>query len=293
MSQLAQQVVSGLATGGIFASLALALVLIYSSMQVVNFAQGEMAMLTTFVAWQLTQVGLPLWLAFSAAVAIAFVGGVVLERVIIRPVEGSSPLTIVVVTLGLLIAFNGIAGYIWGYVVKPFPSLFPSSPISIGGVNFSLQDIGIIAVSLGVLGLLSLFLQRTRLGLALRSAAQYPETSRLLGVRVGWMLALGWGMAAAVGAVSGIMVAPVVFLDPNMMQNILVYAFAAAVLGGIDKPLGAVVGGLIVGVLVNLAGTYVPVVGGDMRLVLALALIVVVLLVRPAGLFGRRSVHRV
>jgi branched-chain amino acid transport system permease protein len=174
-----------------------------------------------------------------------------------------------------------------------FPSPFPSSPINVGGVAFAFQDLGIIGVSIGVLVLIYLFLQRTRVGLALRSAALYPDTSRLLGVRVGWMLALGWGLSSAVGAVSGMLVAPVVFLEPNMMQNILVYAFAAAVLGGIESPLGAVVGGLIVGVTLNLAGTYVPVVGGDMRLVLALAMIVVVLMVRPAGLFGRRTVRRV
>ena len=292
MQQFLQQVVSGLASGGVFASLALALVLIYSSMEVINFAQGEMAMLTTFFAWQLTQAGWPFWLAFVAALVFAFVGGVAVERVVIRPVEKAPPLTIVVVTLGLLIAFNGLAGYIWGYTVRVFPSPFPSSPIRIGGVALGIQDLGIIGVCLVVLILIYLFLQRTSLGLSLRAAALYPDTSRLLGVRVGWMLALGWGLAAVAGAVSGMMVAPVVFLEPNMMQNILVYAFAAAVLGGIESPVGAVVGGLVLGVMLNLIGTYMPIVGGDMRLVLALAVIVIVLVVRPAGLFGRPTVRR-
>jgi branched-chain amino acid transport system permease protein len=208
-------------------------------------------------------------------------------------VEKAPPLTIVVVTLGLLIIFNGLAGFVWGYTIRTFPSPFPASPINVAGVAFNLQDVGTLGVSLLVLALIYVFLQRTRLGLALRSAALYPDTSRLLGVRVGWMLALGWGLASAVGAVSGIMIAPQVLLEPNMMQTMLVYAFAAAVLGGIESPLGAVVGGLTVGVALNLIGTYVPIVGGDMRLVLALILIVAVLVFRPAGLFGRRVVRRV
>lgn len=293
MNELAQQIVNGLATGSIFASLALALVLIYRSMNVINFAQGEMAMFTTFIAWQLMQRGMPIWAAFASTVVIAFLGAVALERIVIRPVEGAAPLTIVIVTLGLLIACNGIAGWIWGYVVKSFPSPFPTAPINLGGVAFSSQDVGIIAVSLASLGLISLFSQKTKLGLAMRAAALYPESSRLLGIRVSWMLALGWGMSAVVGAISGLMVAPVVFLDPNMMQGILVYAFAAAVLGGIESPTGAVVGGLALGVILNLLGTYVEVVGTDLRLAVAFGIIVVVLLIRPAGLFGRLRVTRV
>jgi branched-chain amino acid transport system permease protein len=282
VQELAQQVVSGLATGAIYASVALALVLIYRSMNVINFAQGEMAMFTTFVAWQLVAKGIPLWVAFALTIVLAFVGAVLLERVVIRPVERAAPLTIVIVTIGLLIAFNGLAGWIWGYVLKQFPSPFPSTPITVGGVAFSAQDLGIVAVSLGMLLFVYLFLARTKLGLAMRAAAQYPEQSRVLGIRVGWMLALGWGFAAAVGAVSGIMIAPIVFLDPNMMQGIVVYAFAAAVLGGLDSPLGAVVGGLVLGVGLNLLGTYVDAVGTDLRLPVTFAIIVLVLLVRPA-----------
>jgi branched-chain amino acid transport system permease protein len=293
VQELAQQVVSGLATGAIYASVALALVLIYRSMNVINFAQGEMAMFTTFIAWQLIDKGMPLWVAFAFTVVLAFGGAVLLERVVIRPVERAAPLTIVIVTIGLLIAFNGLAGWLWGYVLKQFPSPFPSTPITAGGVAFSAQDLGIIAVSLAVLVLVYLFFARTKLGLAMRAAAQYPAQSRVLGIRVGWMLALGWGLAAAVGAVSGIMIAPIVFLDPNMMQGIVVYAFAAAVLGGLDSPLGAVVGGLVLGVGLNLLGTYVDAVGTDLRLPVAFAIIVLVLLVRPAGLFGRARLSRV
>jgi branched-chain amino acid transport system permease protein len=199
----------------------------------------------------------------------------------------------VIVTLGLFITFNGLAGWFWGYIVKSFPTPFPTSPIQIGGIDFSSQDVGIIVVSFITLGLITLFFQKTKLGLAMRAAALYPEQSRVLGIRVGWMLALGWGLAAVVGAVAGIMVAPVVFLDPNMMQSVIVYAFASAVLGGIDSPIGAVVGGLLLGVVLNLLGTYVEAVGNELRLAAALAIIVVVLMVRPSGLFGRARVQRV
>jgi branched-chain amino acid transport system permease protein len=285
--------VSGLATGSIFASMALALVLIYRSMGVINFAQGEMAMFTTFIAWQLTQMGMPIWGAFATTIVVAFFGGIALERIVIKPVERAAPLTVVIVTLGLLIAFNGLAGWIWGYVIKPFPSPFPSTPINIGGVSFNSQDLGIIGVSVLSLGAISLFFSKTKLGLAMRAAALYPDQSRVLGIRVGWMLALGWGLSAVVGAISGVMVAPVVFLDPNMMQGIVVYAFAAAVLGGIESPLGAVVGGLVLGVVLNLLGTYVDFIGTDLRLPVAFVIIVVVLVVRPGGLFGRVRLSRV
>ena len=293
MHDLAQQIVSGLATGSIFASMALALVLIYRAMGIINFAQGELAMFTTYIAWQLTQTGMPILAAFALTILIAFVGGVALERVVVRPVERAPQLTVVIVTLGIFTVANGLAGYFWGYVVKSFPTPFPTSPLSIGGINFSAQDVGVIVVSLITLGLISLFFQKTKIGLAMRAAAIYPEQSRVLGIHVGWMLALGWGLASVVGAISGIMVAPLVFLDPNMMQTVIVYAFAAAVLGGIESPIGAVVGGLLLGVVLNLLGTYVEAIGNELRLAAALAIIVVVLMVKPSGLFGRTTVQRV
>jgi branched-chain amino acid transport system permease protein len=293
LQELAQQVVSGLATGSIFASMALALVLIYRSMNVINFAQGEMAMFTTFIAWQFMEHGFPIWAAVLLTIVIAFLGAVLLERVIIRPVESAPPLTIVIVTLGLLITFNGLAGWTWGYVVKSFPSPFPSTPIQVGGVAFSAQDLGVIGVSLGTLLLIYLLFSRTKLGLALRASSLYPEQSRLVGIRVSWMMALGWGLASVVGAISGVMVAPVVFLDPNMMQGIIVYAFAAAVLGGIESPLGAVVGGLLLGVALALLGAYVDFIGTDLRLPVAFGIIIVVLLFRPSGLFGHVRQRRV
>jgi branched-chain amino acid transport system permease protein len=290
---LVQQVVSGLATGGIYASLALALVMIYQATDVVNFAQGEMAMFSTYLAWTFLQAGMPYWVAFCCTVALAFVAGLVIERVVIRPVENAPILSIVIVTLGLLVILNSTAGWIYSYIQKPFPSPFPSKPIRIGNIVFGAHDLGAIGVTLVVLALLFAFFRYTTLGLAMRAAAQNPASSRLCGIRVSWMLALGWGLAAAFGAVAGIMVAPVVFLDPNMMVGIQLYAFAAATVGGFTSPLGAVVGGLLVGVTENLVGTYVSFIGTELKLTVALAMIIVVLLVRPSGLFGRTVVRRV
>ena len=290
-----QQVVSGLATGGVYASLALALVLIYRSMEALNFAQGEMAMFSTFIAWTLiTVVHLNYYAAFAITIAISIAGGIALERIVIRPVEKAPPLTVVLVTLGLFFVVNGLAGLIWQYVIKAFPGPpgFPQAPISLGGVSVGIQDLFLIGVTIVLLAILYAFFRFTKLGLAMRAAALYPETSRLLGVRTSRMLALGWGMAAGVGAVSGMLIAPIEFLDPNMMQPILLYAFAAAVLGGIENPGGAVAGGFIVGILLALIGTYVP--GArDLRLAFGLVIIVAVLLVRPGGLFGRVHLARV
>jgi branched-chain amino acid transport system permease protein len=288
-----QQVVSGVASGAIYASLALALVLIYRAMDVANFAQGEMAMFATFIAYTLiTALHLPYAVVFVLTILIAFAGGLLVERTIIRPFEGSPVLTLVIVTLGLFSIFNGLAGLIWGYVFKTFHSPFPARSVQAGGVFIGIQDLGVIAVTLVVLAVVFGFFRYTKLGLAMRAAALYPESSRLLGVRTSWMLGLGWGLAAAVGAVSGMMVAPIVFLDPNMMQPVLLFAFAAAVLGGIESPLGAVIGGVIVGVLLALVGTYLP--GGqNLRVPFGLIVIVAVLLFRPAGLFGRQEARRV
>ena len=285
-----QQVLSGLATGSIYASLALALVMIYQTTHLVNFAQGEMAMFSTYIAWALIHAGLPYWAAFGLTVAIAFVGGVAIERVVIRPIESASVLSLVIVFIGLLVIFNSLAGWIFSYVIKTFPSPFPAEP-PFGNRYISAHELGMVGVVLVVLALLFVFFRFTTLGLAMRATAQNPTSSRLVGIRVGWMLALGWGLAAAVGAVAGMMVAPVIFLDPNMMSGVLLYAFAAALLGGIDNPAGAVVGGFAVGVLENLVGAFVT--GPDLKLTVALVLIVGVLVIRPAGLLGRRLVTRV
>lgn len=289
MDLLIRQILSGLATGGIYASLALALVMIYQATHLVNFAQGELAMFATYLAWTLMQAGVPYWGAFFLTVAIAFAGGVVLERVVIQPVENAPVLSVVIVFIGLLVIFNSLAGWIYSYTIKPFPSPFPSQPL-FGNSYVTSHELGSTAVTLAVLALVFGFFRYTPLGLAMRAAAQNPVSSRLVGVRVGWMLALGWGLAAAIGAVAGIMVAPVVFLEPNMMGGILLYAFASALLGGIDSPGGAVLGGFLVGVLENLVGMYL---GTELKLTVALVIIIGVLVVRPSGLFGKVHVARV
>ncbi|MEK6275037.1 MAG: branched-chain amino acid ABC transporter permease [Actinomycetota bacterium] len=299
MVEFAQQVVSGLASGSIYASLALAIVIIYRSTGVVNFAQGELATFTTFIAWTLIDHGLGYWLAFALTLVIAFVGGVALERIVVRPVEGGPVLTVVILTIGLFILLGGLSNWIWTAEVRSFPPNrpFPTSAWDIGGVAVSKQDAGILLVTLGLVVGLYLLFQHTKLGLAIRAAALNPTASRLVGVRVGWMLALGWGLAAAIGAVAGMFTAAAAPpLEPNMMRPVLIYAFAAAVLGGLASPVGAIVGGLTIGVMLNLIATYdthVHLELDRMRLPIALAVILTVLLVRPAGLFGRAVVRRV
>ena len=292
MANFLQQVVSGLASGGIYGSLALALVIIYRSTGVLNFAQGELATLSTFVCLALLDHGWSFWPAFAATLALSFAGGLVLQRTVVRPAQRGPQIGVVILTIGLLIAVNGLTTWIWGGAARQFPGPFSTAPIRIGGVAFSKQDLGVIAVSLVTVALVGLLFSRTKLGLGLRATAVNPNEARLVGVPVGWLLGVGWGLAAAIGAVAGVMAAPSLFLEPNMMQAVLLYAFAAAVLGGMDSPLGAVVGGLILGVLLNLLGTYVHWVGGELRLAAALAVILGVLLVRPSGLFGSRSVTR-
>ena len=289
----AQQTVAGLASGAIYASLAVALVLIYRATEVINFAQGAMAMFTTYIAFQLMEWGLSYWPAFVATLAIAFAGGAATELVVIRPVERAGVVTVVIVSIGLLILLEGAASWIWTPQIRTFPSAFPSRGIHVGGVTFSLQDIGTLALTIGAVIVLWVFFQFTKVGLGMRAAALRPGAARLVGVRVGWTLALGWGLAAVLGAIAGLMIAPSVFLQPTMMDTILIYAFAAAVVGGIESPAGAVVGGLGLGVLLNLLGSYVHFVTASLRLPVALALLLGVLVIRPTGLFGRRVVRRV
>jgi branched-chain amino acid transport system permease protein len=294
-----QQVVSGLASGGIYALLALALVIIHRSTGVINFAQGEMATLSAYIAWTLTvNHGWSYWPAFLATLALSFGGGVVIHRGVIRPVERGTVLRIVIVTIGLLVAINGFVIWQWGGEPQQLRSPFGTETFDIGGVVVAAHDIGTICVALGIVFLLWLLFRFTKVGLAMRAAAVNPDEARLVGVRVTWMLALGWGLAATLGAVAGVLTAPTVGLDPQMMQAVLIYAFAAAVLGGIDSPIGAVVGGLVLGVLLNML-SYLSQYGvfdwftEELRLPAALLIILVVLLVRPAGLFGRPEVKRV
>ena len=290
MHSLLQQVMSGIAMGAIYACLALALVMIYQSTHHINFAQGEMAMFSTFVAAMCLNAGWPYWMAFIVAVGAGFVSGFIVERVVLRPLSNAPELSIVVVFVGLLIGINSLAGWIFGHTLAPFPSPFPQKSI-FGTQLMSGHEAGVIVVVLVVVSTLYAFFAFTKLGLAMRASAENPVSSRLSGIPVSFMLSLGWGVSAAIGAGAGMMIAPVVFLDPNMMGGVLIYAFAAALLGGVDNPWGAIAGGIIVGVVENLAGAYV--VGTELKLSVALVLILGVLLVRPSGLFGRKLVVRV
>ena len=222
----------------------------------------------------------------------SFAGGMLIERVVIRPVEGAPELTVVIVTVGLFIFVNAAAGWIWSFLIKDFPNPFPGGAIEAGGLSLGYSTLGIMAVVGVVMGLLYLLFQHTKVGLGMRAVASNPESARLVGIRVGWTLALGWGLAATVGAVSGILVAPLLFLEPNMMGGVLIYAFAAATLGGFDSPVGAVVGGLVVGVAETLAGAYVGFIGSDLKVGVPLVIILFILLLRPQGLFGRAAVER-
>ena len=295
MQQFLQQVVTGLADGSVYGSLALALVLIYRATHIINFAQGEMGMFATYILWTLTfNHGISYWPAFVLTLAIAFVGGVGIQRVVIRPLERAPELTIVMATIALLVVLNGLASWIWGAQEKIIQSPFPNETWDVGGVQIPQQSVGVIGITLGCVALLWVFFQFTKVGLALRASAVNPQASRVLGVRVSWMLALGWGLASVLSAISGVMAATSFYvITPSFMQSVLIYAFAAAVLGGIESPIGAVVGGLALGVTVNLLGNYVDFIGSDLQLPVALAILLAVLLVRPGGLFGRVVVRRV
>ncbi len=292
MDLFLHQVLAGIATGGIYACMALAIVMIYQAIDHLNFAQGEMAMFSTFIAWQLIQWEVPYWAAFFLTLAISFAGGYLIERIIMKPIHKAPILSHVAMFIALFAVINSLAGFIWEYQIKSFPSPFGTSSLFGKGL-VSAHDAGMIGATVAMLVFLFLFFRYTRIGLAMRAAAANPESARLVGIRVDWMLALGWGMAASIGAVAGMLIAPVVFLEPNMMSSILLYGFAGAVVGGLTSPGGAVFGGVLVGIIENLAGTFIPYIGRELKLSIALALIVFVLTVKPSGLFGRSVVHRV
>jgi branched-chain amino acid transport system permease protein len=300
MSQLIQTVATGLSMGSVYAVVALAIVLIYKSTGVMNFAQGEMAMFGTFIGWSMIAYfgawSLPLdmnyWLPFFLAVIIAGLIGAAVERVVLRPVEEAPVINSVIVTLGLFTLFNAVAIWRYGGIAKPFPSpsFFQGSALSMGPVVISRLNIGVFCMSVLIMGLLYLFLNYTKLGLAMRAAAENRVACRMVGIPASRMLTLGWTFSAAVGAMAGMLVAPIVFLSPNMMFATLIFAFAAAVLGGLQSLPGAILGGLLLGIIQNMAGTYI---GSEVDITSAFFVIVLVLLVRPTGLLGRRVVRRV
>jgi branched-chain amino acid transport system permease protein len=288
-----QQLIEGLMSGAIYASLALALVFSFRSTNVVNFAQGEMAMLSTFFAWQLIEWGVPTYAAMALSIVASFVGGGLLYIIFVKPIARAPALTVVTVLIGLFIALNSLGGFIWGYLNRAFPSPFGGWKLEFGPLTLSGEFVGIALILSATLLVLFVVFEHTRLGLAMRAAAAAPEQSRLVGIPVEWMLLAGWGVAAALGAIAGVLIAPRLFVSPGMMLVVVIYAFAAATLGGFDSVLGAVIGGLVVGVAENMAATYIPWIGADLKIVVALVIIFATLLVRPSGLFGRKNVVRV
>ena len=289
MEHLLQQILGGLATGAIYACIALAVVMIYQAIDHFNFAQGEMAMFSAFIAWQLIDWGANYWVAFFICIVVSFIGGVAIERIIFAPLHNAPILTHIVVFIALFQIFNATAGFIWEFTIKVFPSPFPDR-LPFETTLIGPHDLGMMAVVLIMLSLIYIFFRFTPIGLAMRAAAAAPDSARLVGINVGWILALGWGLAAAIGAVAGMMIAPVVFLEPGMMVGILLYGFAGAVVGGLTSPGGAVVGGFLMGVIEPLAGMAI---GSELKLTVALVVIVTILIFRPAGLFGRVVVERV
>ncbi|MEJ8855145.1 branched-chain amino acid ABC transporter permease [Variovorax robiniae] len=289
MEALVNQIVAGLTTGCAYALIGLALVIVYRSTSHVNFAQGEMATLTTYVAWSLLQAGLPYWVAFVLTIGAAFLLAASLERWVIGRLGGSSPMATVAAFIGLFMVIHSLTGYVWGHDVREFPSPFPDGALAGGLVSG--HQLGVAAVTTVLLVLLWAFFRFTAMGLAIRAAAQNPGSARLSGISTPAMAAFGWGLAAAIGAVAGMMVAPQLYVDPHMMSGVLIYGFAAALMGGIQSVPGAVIGGLVLGVLENLLGAYV--VGTQLKLTVAMVLIVGMLVLRPEGLIGRPSAKRV
>jgi branched-chain amino acid transport system permease protein len=293
MEKFVQLVVDGLSTGSVYAALALAIVLVHSATGLINFAQGGMAVLAAYVAWVLTNQGVPLVLAIVASIIFSFLLGAVLERFLMRRFERGDPDTAVVVTIGLLTLITGIAGWLWGYNNQQFPSLFSLDTVSVLGVSVSIRSIGTTLVIVVAMGLLQALFVGTKLGLALRAVAINPQSAAFSGLPVERLLMVGWGLAAVLGAVAGALVAPQLTLTPGMLDNALVYALAAVILGGLTSPIGVVVAAWLIGVLENLAAVYVGFIGFDLKVAVPFILIFVVLIVRPQGLFGRKTVVRV
>ncbi|GAA2178401.1 branched-chain amino acid ABC transporter permease [Leucobacter tardus] len=293
MGTFIQLLIDGLSTGSIYAALALAIVLVHQATGMVNFAQGAMAVLSGYIAFTFLGFGVPLILAILITVVISFFVGAIVERVLIRKFEQGNPDTAVVVTIGLLTLITGICAWLWSYNNQLFPSLFPNQTIALLGASVSVRSLGTIIVILAIMGLLQLMFVGTKLGLALRAVSINQQSAAFAGMPVGRLLMVGWGLAAALGAVAGVLVAPQLTLTPGMMDTALVYALAAVILGGLTSPVGVVVAAALIGVLENLAAVYVPFIGHDLKVAVPFILIFVVLVVRPQGLFGRKTVVRV
>jgi len=293
VGQFIQLVVDGLSNGSIYAVLGLAIVLVNQATGLINFAQGGMAVLSAYLTWWLTTHGFALVPAILLAVLASFLLGGLLERVVMRRFERGDPDTAVVVTIGLLTLITGVCGWLWSYNNQQFPSLFSLKTVQIFGAAVSVRSIGTFLAIVAIMLVLQAFFLGTKFGLALRAVANNPQSAAFSGLPVGRLLMAGWGLAAALGAVGGALVAPQLTLTPGMMDSALVYALAAVILGGLSSPIGVVVAAWLIGVLENLAAVYVHFIGYDLKVAVPFILIFVVLIVRPQGLFGRKVVVRV
>lgn len=292
MQQLVNTVLSGLTQGMVYAAFALALVLIWRSTRIVNFAQAPMAMFTTLLALQVIEAGYSWWVGFAVALLAGLALGAVVERVLVRPVENKPEINAVILTLGLFVVLHALASVVFGNRYRSFPAVFGIRGKEVGGTTIALTGFGIFTILavLAVMGLLVALFRFTDLGLRMRAAAFNPEVARLLGVHVGRMLTLGWALASLVGSLAGLLIAGGSLVHPSYMDAVVVYGFVAAVLGGLDSPGGAVVGGLLLGLALSLVSGYV---GSELVALASLAILMLVLLLRPQGLFAATRERRV
>jgi branched-chain amino acid transport system permease protein len=292
MRLLLQQIIDGLASGAIYAALAMALVLVHRATRIVNFAQGEMATFSVYLCWQMIVWGVPLYVAILITIVISFVLGALVFRIAIQPVLHAPEETIVVSCIGLFIGFEALCLWIWGSDSAEFPHLFSDRIWDLGGIRISANNAGILLTLIALTILLAVVFKLTRIGLAMRAAAMERNNSSFVGIEVETMLMLGWGLAGVFGFVAGALAAPSLFLSPTMMLPVIIYSLAAATLGGWDSPVGAIIGGLILGVAESVGTTFIKAIGADLRLAIPFLLIVFVLAVRPNGLFGRSHAAR-
>jgi branched-chain amino acid transport system permease protein len=292
MQEFLEFTLGGLAFGMIYAAIGLSLVLIWRGTRILNYSQGGMAMFTTYVALVVINHTGNYWEGFVVALATGLVLGAVLERIVIRPIENKPPLNAVIVTIGLLTLLEGVAGIIYGGQFRSFPTAFSGVGLKVGktALGISRNDLFIGGAVLAASLLLALLFQYTSVGLRLRATAFSPNVARLMGVRIGRVLTLGWALAGLIGALAGVLVTPQTFLYPNSMDAIFVFGFTAAVIGGLESPLGAVIGGLILGVVIEVAGGYL---GSDLMPIFGLAALVLVLMIRPSGLFSTTATRQV
>jgi branched-chain amino acid transport system permease protein len=291
MHNFFQFVIGGLGFGGIYAFAALGLVLIFKTSGVVNFAFGAMATVVTLILWSLlNHAGLSFAAAWVLAMVIAMVIGAFTNGILMRRIERTAVLVQIVLTLGLLILIEGLAGVLWGYAPKSIPQPLSGNSVNVASFLITPNDLFIIGLTMAIGLLLFVVFEWTRVGLAMRAIAADREVAALMGVRTNLYVTGSWALGTALTGVAAILVAPKSGgLEPTMMDQVAVFAFAAAVVGGFGSMIGAVVGGFLIGVASNLIAAYVST---DLQLTLIFAVIVAVLYVRPDGLFGAQAVSR-